>query len=595
MNKLLVIGGASFDTLHLRDQTVTTVGGAGVYTAMAARRCGTAVSIFGARPLPCPAWLEPVAERVDEWFGPVIAPEKMLRFEILYAQGRTEYLQAELSADKLLSPALLPPDLSPYDIVHVTPVGDTAVQRRFIRACRERGARRISAGTGLFIAAEQPELVRLAIAETDLFFMNELEATAVFGSVEAACTAPGKLLFVTLGAQGARVIQGETVTRIPAAPGPRLDPTGAGDTFCGAALAFMIGHEHPIMAARRAAALAAQMIGQVGPAALLLDEPPPEIAVDGRVRVNEEQVARIAALIATLPEAAPFPFTSPELPPVGDPRALDYFFAATLQQFSFWSAQDGRYHLPLIATIGGTTLKGSDYLWEAYRRGLVQDPDFCSPRRQAGLSRAEMARLFRADDGSDPMPALDLHLQMANSYGRDMAALELTPRRVLDMALDSAEPLQTFIELLDQIGGYKEDPLRKKSSLLAMILNQRPEEFLPLRPDEEIAPVVDYHALRSSLRIGLVDIIDPELAAKIRGREIVTPEEEWAVRYAAYLSNQALVVQSGKSTGAVDWFLFSARRRCPEMTEPECAICPVDEVCAKRKPLFQPVIRTSFY
>ncbi len=595
MKKLLVIGGAAFDTLHLRDQTMNTVGGAGIYTAMAARRAGTAVSIFGARPVPCPARLGPVAERLDEWFGPVIAPEAMLRFEISYLQGKTEYLRADLAADKLLTPALLPADLSPYEMVHVTPVGDTKVQRRFIRACRERSARRISAGTCLFIATEQAELVRLAIAETDLFFLNELEATAVFGSVEAARTAPGKLLFVTLGEQGAQVIQGETMTLIPAVPGACLDPTGAGDTFCGATLAFMVGHDHPIMAARRAAALAAEMIGQVGPAALLAEEAPPEIAVDGRVRVNEEQVRRIAALIATLPEMTPFSFISPELPAAGDAHALDYFFAATLQQFSFWSAKDSRYHLPLIAATGGVMLKGSDYLWEAYRRGLAQDPAFCSPQRQANLSRGEMARLFRADDGTNPMPALDLHLQMARSYGRDMAALKLTPRRVLDMALDSAEPLQTFIEQLDQIGGYKEDPLRKKSSLLAMILNQRPEEFLPLRRDEEIAPVVDYHALRSCLRIGLVDIMDEELVAKIRGREIVSTEEEWAVRYAAYLAYLALVTESGKSTGAVDWFLFSARKRCPEITEPECAVCPVDGVCAKRKALFQPVMRTSFY
>ena len=47
--------------------------------------------------------------------------------------------------------------------------------------------------------------------------------------------------------------------------------------------------------------------------------------------------------------------------------------------------------------------------------------------------------------------------------------------------------------------------------------------------------------------------------------------------------------------GAVDWFFFSARRRCPEMIEPDCPNCPVDPVCAHRKELFQPVRRTSFY
>ena len=38
------------------------------------------------------------------------------------------------------------------------------------------------------------------------------------------------------------------------------------------------------------------------------------------------------------------------------------FFASTLHQFSFWPTKNNRYHLPLIATIDGVELKGSDYL-----------------------------------------------------------------------------------------------------------------------------------------------------------------------------------------------------------------------------------------
>jgi hypothetical protein len=46
---------------------------------------------------------------------------------------------------------------------------------------------------------------------------------------------------------------------------------------------------------------------------------------------------------------------------------------------------------------------------------------------------------------------------------------------------------------------------------------------------------------------------------------------------------------------ACDFFLFSMRRRCPEMQEPDCAACPADPACAHRKELFQPVRRTTFY
>ncbi len=74
MNRLLVIGSGSSDVLHLEDRTVESVGGAEMYTAMAARRCGAQTALFGPRPDPCSESLKPVAEHLTEWLGPVISP-----------------------------------------------------------------------------------------------------------------------------------------------------------------------------------------------------------------------------------------------------------------------------------------------------------------------------------------------------------------------------------------------------------------------------------------------------------------------------------------------------------------------------------------
>ncbi len=364
-------------------------------------------------------------------------------------------------------------------------------------------------------------------------------------------------------------------------------------TFCGATLAYLFQNQHPVIAVRHAIPLGVEMIVQVGPSALLSEYP--RAPLDARVRVNDKQVQKVAEKISTLSKASPFPFVGPQYPLVGHPKALDFFFAATLQQFSFWSERNNRYDQPLIAKIGDVEQKGSDYLWAAFKRRVEGDADFCSPERQANLSRDELLEVFRADNGDDPMPALDLHLEQAQHYGQDMLALGLTPRDVLQKALASAQPLQTLIVTLDQIGGYKKDPLRKKSGLLALILNQRPEKFLPLRSDEQVSPVIDYHLMRSCLRIGLIDVMDEELSHKLRDRQIVSPAEEWAVRHAAYRAIEQVVALSGKSAGAVDWFFFGARKRCPEMSEPECRLCQVDAVCSHRKELFQPVLRTSFY
>lgn len=593
---LLIIGGTSTDILHLDSQTVPSAGGAGMYTAMAAHRCGSKVSLFAPKPNPIPDVLQPIAERLTEWHGPIVEPEEGLpHFEISQRGGKTEYLKATFGAESTLTPEMLPADLSKYDCIHVVPLGNAQKQLSFVEACQNRGAKKISAGTYLISVNESPEQVRSIMKNTDIFFMNQSEAIGLFGSLEATHTETGKLLFITLGADGACVIQGNHKTFIPSVPTTELDPTGAGDTFCGATLAYLMQGKHPIMAAQHAVPLAAQMIAHVGPTALLFNQAAPAIPASPKAQTNPTQIKKISKMVAALDEAAPFNFISPELPPAHHPKVLDYFFAVTLQQFSFWNEQNNRYHTPLVAPLGGVNQKGAFYLFDAYRRRLESDADFCSPERQANLSRAEMLEIFKADDGTDPMPALDLHLEMANAYGRDMLALRLTPEAVLQKAQASANPLATLVSILDKVGGYKEDPLRKKSGLLALILNQRPESFLKFAEGEQVEPVIDYHLMRSCLRVGLVDILDEDLETRITNRELISPADEWAIRLTAYRAIEEVVALSGKSTGAVDWFFFGARKRCPEMTEPECHLCQIDTVCAHRRELFQPVLRTSFY
>ena len=79
---------------------------------------------------------------------------------------------------------------------------------------------------------------------------------------------------------------------------------------------------------------------------------------------------------------------------------------------------------------------------------------------------------------------------------------------------------------MDRIGGYKEDPLRKKSALLAIILQQRPERFLRSVESEEAPPIVDYHVQRSCLRLGLIRVVDPGLYESLSRRRIVSAADE---------------------------------------------------------------------
>ena len=136
---------------------------------------------------------------------------------------------------------------------------------------------------------------------------------------------------------------------------------------------------------------------------------------------------------------------------------------------------------------------------------------------------------------------------------------------------------------------------RKKSALLAAILAQRPERFLAFGEGEDAPPIVDYHCMRSCLRLGLVTVADPALRTRLERRAVVDAEEEAAVRQACHDAVARIRELSGRPMGAVDWFFFQNRRRCPEMTEPDCAACPADAVCAHETGLFQPVHRTTAY
>jgi ribokinase len=593
-SRLLIIGGASLDRLSFRGRTIRSAGGAGLYTALAARRAGVEVTMFAPRPEPMPSELAPAAERLD-WQGPVVPPEDLPHFELVHhGEGRTEMVKSLWGAEGRLAPSNLAGRDLAGEWVYCIPLTDPTRQLSFVRHFKAR-ERRVGCGTYPGAVTTHRAAVLQILEEVDVFFCNEAEAAGLFGGVEAARTRPGRLLFITLGARGAQVLQGTHASEVPGVVVEELDPTGAGDTFCGTTLAQLAQGAHPVEAARYGVAAAAEMVTAPGPAALLRPPPPPSPPADARVRVDGERVQQIAALLAGASEVAELGFQGDLFPPPGHPRALDFFFSATLQQFGFWTESEGRYEQPMIAPLRGRTLKGSDYAWAAYRRWLDADPEGLTPDGQARLGEAALAGLFRDDSGVNPLPALGLRLAQARAYGADLLELGWTPRDIVARANASPRPVRALLTQLDHVGGYKEDPLRKKAALLAMILQQRPERFLRRQPTETPPPIVDYHVQRSCLRMGLVVVDDAALRRKLVGREVLSGKEEWAVRAAAATAVAALQQASGRSMGALDSFLFQSRRRCPEMSEPDCGRCPADPACAHDKALFQPVIRTPFY
>lgn len=593
--RLLVVGGASLDSIHVDGEPLSTPGGAGLYTALAAARAGVEVTMLAPVPSPMPPELGRARDLI-RWIGPTVPVDELPRFEIAYdGHGDVTLFREFLGAEPDMTPDLLDLVDDLPAAAYCVPFLDAGLQHEFVRALAGRGCLTIAATYGKAVREER-DMVHGTFELADVTFCNADEETVLFASTAGHDSAPrpGQFRFITRGAQGCSVYQGSHRTHVPTQRVRVLDPTGAGDTFCGTTVARLLLGDHPVEAARAGNAAAARMVTMLGPAGLWTMDTEP-LARDPRARPDEGQVDRMAELLRTRRDVAAFDFTGELFPEVGDPDAVRWFGAATLGQFGFWYEDGGRYTGPMIAPIDGTVRKGSDYLWAVYRRWQAAEPDPFSPAGQSNLDEITWRRLTRADDGSQPFPDDELWITAARSYGDTLAALAPGIDEIVEFAARQTRPVRTLLSLLDHIGGYREDPLRKKAALLCVILRQRPEQFLPTAPDDDVPPIVDYHVQRSCLRTGMVQVDNARLRAHLVDRVVVEADEEESVRRAAFAAVARLSVVSGRDMGSVDWFLFQMRHRCPEMSVPDCSACPADPVCAHEVTLFQPVFRTTAY
>lgn len=314
------------------------------------------------------------------------------------------------------------------------------------------------------------------------------------------------------------------------------------------------------------------------------------------VRVDQSQVERFAEFFESARDVKAFDFCHtgevPVYPPAGAPGVLEYFFFNAAHQFGFWRLEGDRYAGPMVATVEGRALKGSDYVSFCLTRLWRADPGAFAPSRVAGT---DWRRVWADDSGDCPLPMWEAHAEIIRRYAEWFVPHPTSPAEIL--AAIHAEPrsLAAFLERAGKIPGYREDPLRKKLLLLAIMLENRPERFLRVTDPESYEPIIDYHLQRSALRTGLVRVDEPSLRERLVARRKVEASEERTLRRATFDAVRALVLRSGRSVAEIDYFFFMNQTRCPEMSEPQCGICPVNSCCARETSLFQPVFRTTAY
>lgn len=324
-------------------------------------------------------------------------------------------------------------------------------------------------------------------------------------------------------------------------------------------------------------------------------------------KINFQQLKKVSALVKKLPDDGQvlnfYSFGSGEnefiatdmYPTKGHSEAINFFFFICLHQFGFWYGDDSGYVKPLIGLMGGKTSKGSDLLWRASLKALNSDIGVFQPKRLSTIEPEELlAKVFTDDNGPIPFPDIEERFKITRMYGRWFVENKTTPSDIIRKAREQAEPLKYFLAVVRQINGFNEDLLEKKNLLLSMTMANRPERFLFIKDAHNWSPITDYHLMRTALRLGLVDLSESENEVN-RSRRWVTSKSEKTIRSTVHSAIEQMIHESGRTMSFVDEKMWSARKYCPEMTDPNCQKCIFKDVCKKRTELFQPVFRTTAY
>jgi len=282
--RLWAVGHLTVDDVVLPDGVchMATAGGAALYAAVGARLAGTASTLVSRRGEGIPAsTVERLAElHIDAQLVGTEAPA-ITQWVLYETDGSRTYLTHPGSGTyDQMSPVPDEHRLFLGAAVHLAPMPISA-QAAWVHALQGRAT--VSLDPHHDSARGCPEEVLTVLPSLAAFLPSEGESRDLAGpdpvaALRAYRAAGVPLAVVKLGAEGSLVAADDGIWHVPAVPARVVDVTGAGDSYCGAFCATLARGEHPLTAARWAAAAASVVVECLG---ALLD---PDVLRSGVIR-----------------------------------------------------------------------------------------------------------------------------------------------------------------------------------------------------------------------------------------------------------------------------------------------------------------------
>lgn len=278
--RIIVAGNLSIDdTVTAAGTRAAAPGGDALYSALGVRVWGLPVGIVSRVGEDYPdEYLRKMEDAGIAIDGIVSQPGPTIHFRIAYRTADDRTFEHLTSVDRLdiLSPGgqeVVTLGDAPWVHIAAMPI---AQQVSIVEACRRMGVEYSLDPHEEYVAPYRAELRALLNAGT--FLPSELEADLLFPDfatvsdpraraqrVAAACTRCGATTAaIKLGALGSYVVSRGRGWNVPAVPVASVDPTGAGDAYCGGFIAGMVATGLPLAAAACGTLSAAYIIQGFG-------------------------------------------------------------------------------------------------------------------------------------------------------------------------------------------------------------------------------------------------------------------------------------------------------------------------------------------
>jgi len=253
---LVTIGHTSIDQVEIGGVAKKQLGGAAVYSAMAAKvfaRTGI-VSRVG-RDFP-PSFLKILTEANISTTGIRKLEGKSTFFDIVYDDDcAAHYKDFKLNAGRNIAASDIPRSFLKAKGFHIAPM-NPGKQRRIVDFLREKTFAVVSLNTYMGYAEKYKKALIELMGMVDIFTINDDEAIKLMDarnleeSLKKLKKTPHNLVIVTLGVFGSVAVSGGEINFFPGVyQESPVDFTGCGDSFAGSYLASYLKSGDPYKAA----------------------------------------------------------------------------------------------------------------------------------------------------------------------------------------------------------------------------------------------------------------------------------------------------------------------------------------------------------